>query len=388
MKYNDYGKLLDKQDEERSPVEEDDHEELHYTSKTTLANKFLGKVISNKLLKKGTLFTGPQWEDPKIIAPFLYFYNSLSLQICPKCPQAIDPSLIRPFIEKGLISVFMLGRFSDAPYEFQKLAFEYPEHFVGPASYGSYRYFSLNIDPSHMSIENHTHFCASCISEKIEPYKVNLTGVNKKIKRELEHIESQLLTNPIPMSDELADLFIDTLKNPDESYLEELHNTTNLLHHMASSHSLHTTPQVNANFLNSMELFVKPLRLNYDPNIDLNQYLELVQDFKGTLDPEIIPKNPEKILSVVTKINEEVEKIETSKRLPLGNFLSTFVLDIPLVLSEIIAGGTYGFEGSYRSALNSFKSPRLSQIKSNILSKYFGVSKSGIQIWQVRNTLK
>ena len=384
---DDYGKLLDKQDED-SVVKEEDYEELHHASKTTLANKFLGRIISKQLSKKGTLFTGPQWEDPKSMVPFLYFHNSLSLQICPQCPQAKDPSLIRPFIEKGLISVFMLGRFSDAPDEFQKLAFEYPEYFVGPRAYYRYRYFSMNLDPSHMSIENHTHYCAKCISEKIEPYKVNLTGVTDEIKRELDHIEFQLITNPIPMSEELTDLYIDTIKNPDINYLEELHNTTNLLHHMTASYSLHSTPQINADFLNSTDLFVKPLRLDYDPNIDLNQYLELVHDFKGTLDPDIIPKNPEKILSITTRINEEVEKIVTSKRLPLGNFLSTFILDAPLILSKIIGEGTYGFEGSYKSALTNLKSPRLSEIKSNILSKYFGVSKSGIQIWQIRNMLK
>ena len=74
--------------------------------------------------------------------------------------------------------------------------------------------------------------------------------------------------------------------------------------------------------------------------------------------------------------------------MPLADFLSNIVMALPSVITRIATQGTYGAEGTYQEPLKNFKSERFSEIKTKILSKYYGVSKTGIQIWNIRRKLE
>src|SRR3990172_2830891 len=171
----DFGKMLDKQDEERGLIPEREMEEYFHKSKEELRNRFFGKIVSNRLRKETTLLTGPQAENAVDISPFLYFYPTISIQICPNCPQASNSSILESYVERGLVSIFLLGRFSDFPKIFQKLAYEHPNDFIGPYSFYEYRFYSLNVDPLQLPSGHHEHYCAECLYEKINPHLVNYT---------------------------------------------------------------------------------------------------------------------------------------------------------------------------------------------------------------------
>lgn len=337
--------------------------------------------------KNSTLLEGPMAENPSDIVPFLYFYNSLSIVICPGCPMARKPSTLKSFLEKGLISVFLADRFSQMPKKLQKLAYEYPELFVGPSSYFAYRNAMLANVTGQTPHDNHFLFCPDCQNKQLNPYFRYLRKLKKLDRIRMVMTGNKIIANPLPSTAELSELFINTAKKHTSNSIRELSTTVSLVNQLASAQYLGVVPQIEKIFFQSATLFLEPLRIIHNRNANLEQYLELVRSFKGKLSPTIVSSNHSAILNKVTKINEEVNKIQSSNRLPLEVFLSKFVTAIPSLLTRIVSNGSYGLEGVYDAPPTGFKSQRLSEIKTKILSKYFGVSEAGIQVWQIRDKL-
>jgi hypothetical protein len=380
-----YGQTLDKLDSER--VDQLTKEDIIESNSRELKEKLFGKVITRMHDKNTTLLSGPTTPNPNNIIPFLYFYNSVSLQLCSGCPQVLDPSMLRPFLDRKLISVFLMDTFSNTTKKFQELASEYPDLIVGHRSYYNFKSMILNKDstafPAH---EN--HHCVGCsIREKIGTNWNKVKKLKRPIKHDMIRIADILVDIPIPPAESAADLYVSTLKKPTLQSVRELDTTVNTMYYLSSATALNATPQIDSRFIELPEFFVDSLRISHNPNANLEQYLDVVKGFKGTLSPELILSNHEKILSKIVTINEEIDKLESSKRLMIGMFLSKFALDIPSILTRILTQGTFGFEESYRSSLKNYHSLRLSEIKSNILSKYFGISKEGIQIWEIRKKI-
>lgn len=378
-----YGELLDKMDHERwnSPG----GDEFFHASSETLRSTYFGDVINKMFQKSVTLLSGHTFDLPNNFAPFLYFHDSIAVEICPGCPPAENPQTLKPYLDRGLITVFATSHFSNYNPEFQKLAYNYSEYFVGRSSYFIFKQYSLNEHPMHKPVSEGGE-CIHCTAiDKTNSALDKLSDSNKAYFSNIANYISGIPTIEVVSA---TDLFLDTISKPTPESIRELDTTVNLMYYLSSSNSLNAMPQVDSKFLNSSELFLEPLRISHNEEIDLEQYLDLVKDFKGTLSPEIIPKNKDKILSQVIKINEEVNKIQSSNRLPLADFLSNIVMALPSVITRIATQGTYGAEGTYQEPLKNFKSERFSEIKTKILSKYYGVSKTGIQIWNIRRKLE
>lgn len=380
-----YGKILDKLDSEK--VAQLTKNDIIESSARELKEKLFGKVIARIHDKNTTLLSGPTTPNPNNIVPFLYFHNSVSLQICSGCPQVQNPSILKPFLDRKLISIFLIDQFSNTPPEFQKLASEYPDLIVGKKSFYNFKSMILNKD-SPASPVHENHHCVGCsIREKIDTNWDKVKKLKGQKRHDMMRIAGILADIPIPPAENAADLYENTLKKPTIQSIRELDTTVNTMYYLSSSTALGATPQIDSRFIELPEFFVDSLRISHNQTANLEQYLDLVNNFRGTLSPELISSNLEKILSKVISINEEIYKLESSKKLKIGMFLSKFALDVPSILTRILTQGTFSFEDSYKSALKDYKSTRLSEIKSNILSKYFGISKEGIQIWEIRKKI-
>lgn len=379
------GETLDKFDFER--VEQLTKDEITESSIHELKEKLFGRVITRLHDKNTTLLSGPTTPNPNNIIPFLYFYNSVSLQLCSGCPQVQNPSVLRPFLDRKLMSIFLISPFSDSTPEFQKLVSEYPDLVVGHRTYYNFKSFVLNKGTTAFPTHEH-HHCVGCsIQEKIGSNWSKVKKLKGSTRHDMMRIAEILKGIPIPPAENAADLFVNTLKKPTLQSVRELDTTVNTMYYLSSATALNATPQIDSRFIELPKFFADSIRISHNSNANLEQYLDLMKDFKGTLSPTLISSNPAKILSQVVTINEEIDKLESSKRLTIGMFLSKFSLDIPSILTRILTQGTFSFEDSYKSALKNYRSSRLSEIKSKILSKYFGVSKDGIQVWKIRKKI-
>jgi len=383
MKEN-IGRLLDIQDYEKAvPLGKKD-----YFSKNInqLREICMGKVIAKMHSKNTTLLSGQSGSNILDFAPFLYFHDSVILDLCPGCPQAVDPTLLEPYLERGLATVIARTSYQNYNDEFQNLASTYPECFVGPCSFVIYLLFTLNDEFPHSP---GSEFCLQCsIRDKMKAIKPQIMKM-KKYNRELLGDMTAVIENmPVLDAESAVDLLIDTVNKPTPHKINELESTVNLMSYLTNVNGLKSIPQFNSDFLGKTDLLLKGLRINHRTEIDLEQYLDLVKSFKGTLPHVIIPKNKEKILSKIIEINEEVEKIQSSKRATLASFFTAFIPNMASVLTRVVTQGTYGAEGVYKKAVSDYKSPRLTKIKSKILSKYYGVSEVGAQIWQIRQKIK
>ncbi len=380
-----FGKLLDNLDQERWASGHG--KDLFQASPDTLREIYFGGVINKMFKKSTTLLTGHTFDLPNNMAPFLYFHNSIAIEVCPFCPMAENPNLLKPYLDRKLIVVFATAHFENYNPEFQKLAYTYPEFFVGRSSYFIFKQYSLNDHPTHKPVSEGGE-CTHCTAvDKINSTIKTLPDSDSN-KNYLSNIGSYI--SGIPTNDVVSatELFLDTIDNPTEESIRELDTTINLMYYLSSTKSLNAIPQLDSKFLDSSELFLNPLRISHNQEMNSEDYLDLVMDFKGTLSLEILPKDKDALLPQVLKINEEVDKIQTSNRLPLSDFLSNLVMAIPSVLARIATQGTYGAEGTYQQPLKNFKSGRLSEIKTKILSNYYGVSEIGIQVWNIKRKLE
>ncbi len=379
-----YGKILDNLDHERWASHPDG--DLFHVDPEVLYKKYFGKVINKMFQKSTTLLSGHIFSIPNNLAPFLYFHNSIAVELCPVCPLATNPELLKPYLERGLIVIFATERFELYNSEFQKIAYTYPEYCIGRSSYFIFKQYSLNEE---------MHKPVSEGGECIHCYAIDKIGLSiKSIKNSdsnkgiFSGIGNYISVIPTVEVESATELFLDTVKNPTKESIRELDTTVNMMYYLSSTKALGSMPQVDVKFLDSKELFLDPLRISHNEEIELGNYLDLVKDFKGTLSLELLKNNKGALLSRVIKINEEVDKIQTSNRLPLADFLSNVAMAVPSVLTILATQGTYGAEGTYQEPLKNFKSDRLTEIKTKILSKYYGVSETGIQVWNIRRKIE
>lgn len=378
-----YGRLLDHDD--IAKAESLMGKDLFGLDVGELRRMCFGNVIDRMLEGKNTTLSGQTGTVETDLAPFLYFYNSLVLDICPGCPQALNPKVLEPYLERKLIVVRTRSDFEDYFPDFQELAFRYKEYFIGNQSMVLFKLYRLNDAPPHDPTSNSCLGCA--LRKKLDPYHDKIKKYSMEKRTMLGSYLREIDETPISNASDLADLFIRTMRNPTKNRMRELEATINLTSYLSSIDALKSTPQFNSDFISIPDLFVKSLRINHQQDSDLERYLDIVVGFKGTLSPEILPTDPDQILSRVQKINEEIDTIDSSKRGKVVSFLSNFLPDLPSILTNIATHGTYGAEGVYKKALHNYRSPSLSIIRSKILSKYHGISEIGAQIWQIRNEL-
>ncbi|MCW4042308.1 MAG: hypothetical protein NWE90_01125 [Candidatus Bathyarchaeota archaeon] len=382
------GELLDKEDAERAETTGKQFDEMFGVEVKKLQERFLGKTVANNLRKgQNVLLTGIEARNPSNVVPFLYFYPMISLQICPHCPQAHDPSLLMPFMEKGFASVFLIGPFSQAPKRFQELAFEYPESFVGPKSYSKYQYFSLNpVEPGRTTHEN--HYCYQCVEEKLSPHVHKINRLDDHMRDTMGRTLTGILKLQTPMAEKFAERFVMTLQRPTPQSVNRLRTSVILADHLAGAKSLGAVPQMDSDFCEKSQLFLRGLRIYNPRGIDLREYLNFLDKFRGFLSSEAVPQTMDDILGRVIQLNEEVSKIKTSKRFQMGLFVSEIVQDLFSLFTQVITKGVYSWEGAKGTAMSKLGSSRSVKIEAQILSKFFGVSKTGIHVWQVRRSLE
>jgi len=158
-------------------------------------------------------------------------------------------------------------------------------------------------------------------------------------------------------------------------------------------------PQVKPELSEMIDFCAKGLKLDFTPNMPLDKYLDIVQDYRGSL-RSIIAKDSDptaKMSStreVVSQINEQLREISNSNRYKLGTYVAT-VGKVPFVklILQLTIGGDHGvgdflsqiFSSTPRKA-NPLKTdkPRTPTRTDRLLARYFGKDLFMVQLWNLR----
>ena len=116
----DYGDVFDKKDSKTAKIN------LNFNPYTAsisdLRKTFFNKIIDSQHAKGTVFLDGGTISNVIDLAPFLFFHNSISLQVCPLCPQVKDIENLKLYLEKGLITIFLVTNLSAYSKDFQKFA--------------------------------------------------------------------------------------------------------------------------------------------------------------------------------------------------------------------------------------------------------------------------
>jgi len=352
-----------------------------------LQKAFLGKAVATRLAQgPSTLLSGPDASRVQSILPFLYFYPSLSIVLCPYCPETRNPGTLAPLFDRGLATVFMKGEFAKTPKSFQSFAEHYQDFFIGPRAYGDYRYFSLNVPPEESTHEN--HYCRQCITETLHPVLPLLKSIRGKERDSLERAHVAIESIPHPIAQSFADRFAEVVKSPRPDAIAELSSATSFAEYLTSAAALRATPQLGSDFLANTTALVNDLRIDHPEGLDTETYLDIVSKFRGVLSPTRIPFNSDQAVSIALRINGEVAGISASRRAVFATFLSWLLPGMGSVAGKAVSGGGYGWEGARLVGHAVTTTSWGRKVWADFLSKcYYRVSPDAIHVWNIRRDI-
>ena len=378
------GKQLDREDSSKakSILEEISKDSFKGIRLQQLQKELLGEGITRNLQSGSTVFlNGPTATNASDVVPFLYFHRTLSIGLCSGCPQVMDPKKLVPFLDRGMISVCLRGSFKKAPAEFQKLVSSYPEFFVGNSSFAVYR----NLMGMRSPDKDEEHFCWNCLSKRLNKCAKQAGKFDSKGKTLMTRSSIAYIYDlPLVEANQFVEEVERTVKEPTVENIRELFSSVNFADGLMSAKAFGAGVQLDGDFLGDYPGLAKSLRITAPRDLDLAQYLDFIQEFRGVIAPKIMPKTNDNILSTVSRINTEVEKIQNSNRLLAGYFASRFVSFTPGLISRLLRTGSYGPEGTKGKPIISSRMATLTNTKATILAKYFGTSKEAMHVWTIR----
>jgi hypothetical protein len=159
-------------------------------------------------------------------------------------------------------------------------------------------------------------------------------------------------------------------------------------------------PGLRPTLLEMANFCAKGLKLDYTPDMPLDRYLDIIQDYRGTL-RNTLPSasNSATTLSssreVVSQLNEQIREISNSKRYKLGSY-AVNLARIPAVFSlilKIATGGDHGIGPAFSQVLQSTRrdrtrhpvdTPRPPTKTERFLASYFRKSLPVVQVWNIQ----
>lgn len=386
------GYLLDKDDKERT-------NRIHFgyyaqSDLSKIREELLGRTISTHLLdEKSVLLTGPNITTLEDASAFLFFHKHLSLQLCPRCPPARNPEILKPLLDRGLVSIFMIGPFGRATVRFQNLALQYPEYFIGPHTYDALRFgimqqiLQLNkevkVKGHEVVLEN--HYCHQCVYERVRPSLQLIENLEPSLKHKLEVTAHRIMNLPSPIAEEMAGTLLKIASNPNEKTTKSLGTEVSLSDYFVSCRALGARPQMNNAFLNHAKFFSSALRLKMPTDMNELEYLDIASKYRNRLSAISMEGDELQSLKVSREINEEIDSIYGHG---VKLFLYRFLPLIPSLVIELVRRGTYETEAVAKTRMEIEGSSIYGNMRTKTLARYFGISNAALHVWSIRNELK
>lgn len=390
MAVDSKGALLDRQDAVR--FQEFIHTPLDEIDLARARPGLLGDFVAN-LVSKGaaTYLEGGVGVGSAGLLPFLYFYPTLCIELCPKCSQVAHPETLEPLLKEGAAIVVMRGPHRKTTKSFQEVAWKYNDSFVGHRSFDLLRQTQMFQDAEAALGEGEDPriICKNCNKGVVRSIEKRSEGLTNPYRLEVETAMGEIDGIGGPAHSDLVDRLRITLEEARYNDLAPLARTASFARYAGGCRALGAVPQISTSSLRTAELLVDALQIDIPEGMSDREYLELIRPHRGALSPAGIPARPADVLDVAQNINVAVRKIEASHKLRLGQVLAGSV--VPQMVSAGVAFATHGVVSHEAGDLvRDLASPERAATPSGVsfLARYFGTPESVIHVWQVRRRLR
>lgn len=376
------GAILDKED--RSKVDPLVGRSIGDITVDEVRRSVLSESVRRRIQPAGTtLVTGADAAVPDRCVPLLYFYKNIAVDICPRCPQLNRPDLLEPLLDRGIAFVTMNEPFEETPKRFQELAAHYPELVIGPDSNHAVIMASQGMVPEYRE-----HLCKKCRTATLKDLRRRVADLRAgPLQFECE----QTLAAAGSLAGEELHSVLQGLKAildaPDYDEAKDLASYARLAVYVATSRGYDAELQMDAAFFDNSGLLTHGLQIDQPKGVTFPDYLDLIEPHRGKLSREILPLNEEAAMVQVQRINDEVDKIRTSKRLSGGRSFFTWVVPALPILSRVLEAGRFAHDGSSGPRYRFGRVPVANSVPVPLLAAFFGVSGESVRVWMLRREL-
>lgn len=359
------GDKLDKEEKERIDelYKEVDSGKGEFTATEIFGSDTIVKILSNKPLAYFESF-----QDTDFTLPLdCLLYSQVLVNVCPLCKCNSEPSLIEPYLERGLVLPILNSNLAKYKPEFVDLVIQFP--YIGAQTFN---FISDGAPDTALVI------CEHCY-EKDWQWIFAKIAKSRLAKNEKKNLDELLRNNAKPaMSDTTEREYIvleqmkEALNHGDLTSFSSLARKGILISKLKYPRVFNAVPQVNQDDLDGIgavskefgwpfdealseiqanELTVNGLNLGYNPTKPVEEYLEIILPRRSKINRLIKELTEQSSRNKqVTRINDELWQINrdvvASKSLESLNFLTRLVTDNLNIITSLLIGALVGYSSA------------------------------------------
>jgi hypothetical protein len=362
MNLTEIAKKIDRNEKERV---DELWKELESGKERFNAAEVFGSHIIAKMLDEKPLCYYESFDLTNCKLPLsCLLYSRAVVEVCPLCDCNSNPSLIKPYLERGLILPVLLSKLKKYTPEFTDLVIQYP--YVGEYAFN----FMTYINPYTAAV-----MCEHCYNERWQHIIAKIADYPLPEKRRkslcmfLQKVAKPAMSDPT----ERESIVLEQMKEAaDRRELKPLLFLTQkgmLLSKLRNASLFEAVPQVDQEYLRNVgtisqelelqlipqavndqekELIIKGLNLDFNPKMPLEEYLDIIlprrKKINALINDLIKTSDREEHIS---RINDELWEINrdvvSSKSLESLSFLTNLVTDNLNIVSSLLVGATLGY---------------------------------------------
>ncbi|EJL34435.1 hypothetical protein PMI01_01643 [Caulobacter sp. AP07] len=339
-------------------LESDSYEDLNEES------LFVSEYVDETIGSPKTLL--PNYNFDRILAQLPY-NDVIYVTVCPECIQKSDFNNFKTLVERKAITPILTAPYSR--YSENIADFVYSHHHVNSYEYHAYRYFGVTeIGPGRI--------CSHCVSlwEKNTKRSISRSINIRKHRDDVDRIIENLYPFISP-DNELLDEFKYAVKSKNSEQISHVTNMSETIYSIRTAQVFNSPINIDGKDIatlptgvtsdideaitisSSLDMEVaKGLGLKIPTDIDINSYLDIVENFRPLISREInritsqskenIRSDFAEIQREIMNINAEVERIAKSRRYMLLEACSGFYGKNAALANAALFAGAFGLAGS------------------------------------------
>jgi hypothetical protein len=330
----------------------------------SLHDIFGNKTIEKELMSGPRLWTNSFPEAYETLPLNSIIYSKILNSICPSCTCTKEPSLLMPFLERGVVLPVLTAPLSQYPVEFAGLVIQYP--YVGLETQRFLRFVRRYTSDEKGGI------CSDCYEKKWKQIcdYVESLPVEKKTKNDLLTACRWTFQSLYPAQRPEVSLllsFEECIKQREWNKLAPIADRADILSNLRNSQVFRAVPQVSQFDLDNIaqtlqnkysfsteisveekELALRALNIDYNPAMPIEEYLDIVlprkQRINRLVEEILSSKKKEETFS---KIEDEIWaincEVSSSKAIECFSFTTNLVFDNARILSSMLLGAFVGY---------------------------------------------
>jgi len=286
--------------------------------------------------------------NEELLPSIIPFSDRVLVEVCPKCKCVKRPDLLKPYLERQLVIPVLGDSYTNYPPEFVESIQGYP--YVSYPEFYDIRSFAIRRGLAQLLSEAEVEGIRNACDQLMKHLPSNY------IERSQDAVDTVFCNLQPYLSSDLHPLLnlVESLKKKDLNDVDRIFHISHIVSAFRSGQVFSLIPQMRIRQLNYLDLtplefgelasevpdvkasIMSGLRISYDTSIPLETYLDIICERKsairGIVEKIIIAAKPEKetflsdLRVEIEKINQEVEKITSSRKRIVFDFLTNFAV--------------------------------------------------------------